>query len=247
MTRFRGLSPAALLLTLLLVAGCGTPIPQGIDDAQADELARRMMDASGYEGWKRTGAITWTFADRNNHLWDRRRQLVRVRNDDMEVFVDLRTREGVALRDGERLEGEEAAEAVEEAYASWVNDSFWLTAMFKAFDPGTARSRVVLEDGDQALLVQYASGGVTPGDAYLWYLDERGRPVSWDMWVSVSPIDGVSASWEEWVELSTGAWIATSHAVGPLTIEVTELEAAANIAELVEGPDPFQILVSQRR
>jgi hypothetical protein len=105
---------------------------------------------------------------------------------------------------------------------------------------------VETEEGSEALLVKYGSGGVTPGDAYLWHFDDKGRPVSWDMWVSIIPIGGASASWDKWEELATGAVVSTSHDLGPLTTEITDLGAAATLSELVDGPDPFAELAEQR-
>ncbi len=218
-------------------------MPDGVKNDRADELAKRMMNSVDAEAWNRTQAITWTFADRNNHLWDRKRRFVRVRSDDREVFVNLHTKKGVAFEDGQKLEGEDHDEAVEEAYAAWVNDSFWLTAMNKAFDGGTTRSVVKLEDRKEGLLVQYSSGGVTPGDAYLWHFDDKGRPVEWQMWVSNIPVDGVSATWEDWSKLPTGAYVSRLHEIGPVTIKITELDAAESLDKLVEGPDPFAVLV----
>lgn len=232
----------ASLCMLALSIGCSTPRPEGIADAGADALAKRMMASVDAEAWKRTGAITWNFADRNSHLWDRQRLLARVRTGEFEVYLDLRTRTGVAFKDGVRLEGEKRDEAVQKAYEAWVNDSFWLTAMNKAFDPGTTRFRVAQDDGDEALLVQYSSGGVTPGDTYLWHFDENGRPVSWQMWVSIIPVGGVSATWDAWVQLPTGAWVSTSHDIGPVTVKITELDGAETMPQLVDGPDPFRIL-----
>ena len=202
-----------------------------------------MVASVDAEAWKRTGAITWTFAGRNNHLWDRRRQFARVRKGDLDVYVNLRTKTGVAVEDGTRLEGKDRDKAVEKAYEAWVNDSFWLTAMNMPFDPGTKRFRVTTEEGGEALLVQYGSGGVTPGDAYLWHFDENGRPTSWQMWVSIIPIGGASATWEGWVQLRTGAWVSTSHDAGLLTIEVTDLDGAETLSDLVKGADPFEPLL----
>lgn len=235
----------ALGFLFALWTGCGTAQPDGVVDARADDLARQMKESVDADAWRRTGAITWTFADRNNHLWDRRRMLARVRTDDVEVYIDLRTKTGVALQDGVRLEGRRRDDAVQKGYESWVNDSFWLIATNKAFDPGTTRLRVPQDDGGDALLVRYGSGGVTPGDAYLWHLDDNGRPTSWQMWVSVLPLDGVKATWEGWVELPTGAWVSTERKLALFTIEITELDAAETLQGLVAGPDPFRILLGE--
>jgi len=239
---------ATLALTVISLSAVGIawldePLPDGITDADADALAARMMASTGAEAWERTAAVTWTYADRYTHLWDRERHLVRVRRGTWEAQVDLARQVGVAFEDGVPLEGVAREEAVAEGYAAWANDSFWLQAANKAFDGGTTRSRVALPDGSEALLVVYASGGVTPGDAYLWHLDEAGRPVSWQMWVSIIPIGGLSATWGGWVQLPTGAWVSTLHEVGPLEIRVTDLDGAESLAELEPGLDPFAALV----
>ncbi|MCZ7679607.1 MAG: hypothetical protein M5U28_12935 [Sandaracinaceae bacterium] len=50
----------------------------------------------------------------------------------------------------------------------------------------------------------------------------------------------MSTTWERWVTLETGARIATWH-VGPLglAVELEDVEGAATLEALVDGPDPF--------
>ncbi len=38
-----------------------------------------MMVAVDSDAWERIGAVRWTFRGNRSHLWDRERQLVRVR------------------------------------------------------------------------------------------------------------------------------------------------------------------------
>ena len=138
---------ATLALTVISLSAVGIawldePLPDGITDADADALAARMMASTGAEAWERTAAVTWTYADRYTHLWDRERHLVRVRRGTWEAQVDLARQVGVAFEDGVPLEGVAREEAVAEGYAAWANDSFWLQAANKAFDGGTTRSRV---------------------------------------------------------------------------------------------------------
>ncbi|MGS0527908.1 hypothetical protein ACU8V7_24695 [Zobellia nedashkovskayae] len=91
------------------------------------------------------------------------------------------------------------------------NDSFWLVAPFKVFDSGTQRSLVTLEDGSNALMITYSSGGSTPGDSYLWHLGPNGLPESYQMWVSIIPIGGLKATWDDWKIMESGAFLPTSH------------------------------------
>lgn len=231
-----------LAFLLLLAAGLyftlNSPRPSGPSGPEADRLAKRLEATSHPEAWQRTGAIRWDFAGRQQHLWDRQRQLARVRWDDVEVLLRLDDQQGVVRRAGEQLPADQAAPYLEEAWAHWCNDSFWLNPLAKLFDEGTRRSLVELDDGGQGLLVEYTDGGVTPGDAYLWLVDADGQPVAWKMWTSILPIQGVRASWEGWIELATGARVASRHKIYFFTLELRDIEAAADV-ESLEGEDPF--------
>lgn len=232
------------VVLLLAVGGCWAldePRPSGEPGAAAEALAREMVAAVDGESWERTGAVRWSFRGERHHLWDRRRQLARIAWDEVEAFVDLTTREGVAFRDGERVGGEEGEELVDEAWKAWINDSFWLNPVVKIFDQGTTRSLVEVENG-RGLLVEYASGGATPGDAYLWIVGDDGLPRAWKMWTSNLPLGGVEASWEGWKTLATGARVSTRHALAIGELEMVDVEAAPTLAELVEGEDPFHLL-----
>ena len=103
------------------------------------------------------------------------------------------------------------------------NDSFWLIAPHKIYDPGVER-RVVKYENTDALLVTYTSGGSTPGDSYLWILDEKGLPVSFKMWVSVLPIGGIKATWENWVIMESGLPIAKTRKISAFTMEMGNLK-----------------------
>lgn len=246
MSRPRRLLLGAAALLLVSAGGCfaalSDPLPTpaaGTSAEDADALAREIERAVGAEAWAQTGAVQWTFAGRNEHLWDKERHLARVRWKDTEVLLDLTRRDGQATVKGEPVYGDEAAELFEDAWARWANDSFWLNPLVKLFDEGTSRAIVPLDGGGQGLLLTYSSGGVTPGDSYLWILGEDGRPTAWKMWVSVIPVGGVETSWEGWQQLSTGAWVSTAHKGLGLTLEVTGVQGAATLAELTGGADPF--------
>lgn len=239
-----GLLAVALAIAFVVL---DEPRPVGQEGVDAEALAVRMERAIDLPAWERTGAVRWTFGGRNEHLWDRERGFARVRWDETEALLRVGGPRGRAYRGGRELHGEAAREVLEDAHARWINDSFWLNPVAKMRDPGVSRALVALPRGEDALLVSYASGGLTPGDAYLWIPGDDGLPRAWRMWVSVIPVGGVEASWERWITLSTGAKIATRH-VGPLGIalELTEVEGAASVAELMGGPDPFAPLLERR-
>lgn len=231
---------AALLFGLLKLFD--KALPAGEPGPAADAFARGMADAVDVDAWSRTGAVTWDFSGRQQHLWDRRRGFARVTWKQYEVLLDLQSRRGVARHDGQELDATETAPLLEKAWAFWCNDSFWLNPVAKLFDDGVVRSLAEV-DGNPGLLVTYGSGGVTPGDSYLWAADGDGLPETWWMWTQILPVGGVKASWDGWITLDTGARVATEHKIGVLTLALSDVRGASSLGELVGDTDPFAPLV----
>jgi hypothetical protein len=92
----------------------------------------------------------------------------------------------------------------------------------KVFDPGTRRGIVILEDGSEGLLVSYTSGGVTPGDHYLWILEASGLPKAWRMWVNIIPIGGLEFGWTDWTA-PEGPRIARNHPSALFGVPIKDL------------------------
>lgn len=222
-----------------LVVGARNPLPDVAPNEAGLALAREVLAAVAADQWQHTGAITWRFSDRNTHLWDRQRGLVMVTlsNGTTVMLDEARTRTFARDAQGQAVS---SAALAEKAWKMWINDAFWMMGPAKLLDPGTSHAALTLEDGRQALLVRYASGGATPGDAYLWILGPDRLPVAWRTYVSVLPVAGLEFTWEDWVTLDTGPRVATSHKVlGAGQPMVTRLKAAATLSQLVPGPDPF--------
>ncbi len=236
-----------IVLFIGMVGGCfifSESMPSGTSGKAADELAEKMFVAINKKGWDNTGAVQWTFAGRSSYIWDKERHWVEYKSKDKRVLLNINEKTGVAYEDEKLVTSpKKTAKLVNKAWKNWVNDSFWLNAPAKAFDPGTERTLVELEDGKTGLMVSYTSGGVTPGDSYLWILDENGLPTAWKMWVKIIPVGGVEFSWEDWTSLTTGAKIATNHK-GMINIPITDLKAAATLQELVPGKDLFEELTN---
>lgn len=228
------------LILIGVIAGMifSESLPEGQSGPEADALAQKMMTAVNHAAWDTTGAISWNFAGANQHLWDRERHFAQVVFGENKVLVDLSKRTGVAYVKGEQVHGSEADKLVDKAWKSWVNDSFWLNPVVKAFDDGTSRLIVPQADGSNGLMISYASGGATPGDSYLWLLDEEARPTAWKMWVQIIPIGGLEVPWKGWSTLSTGAMVAQDHGF----LQLTDIKAAATLEELV-STDPFAVLL----
>lgn len=231
-----------LAASVTLVLWLRAPVPEGgVSGAPADALARSIEQAANTQAWDRVGAIQWSQGGRREHLWDRRRNLDRLRVRDLEVLIDLGTKRGVATEAGKPLGGEALENALNTAYAAWINDSFWLNPLVKLFDPGVKREKVTV-DGETGLLITYQSGGLTPGDQYLWLLGDGGLPRAWRMWTSIFPIQGIEVTWESWQTLPGGTKISTVHRMPAITIDMAPVKAAATLEELTGGEDPFSAL-----
>lgn len=235
-----------LLVTFIAGLIVHEPRPAGISGPAADSLARKMEAAVHKEAWDSTAVVQWTFAGVHHFLWDKERNYCRITWKENEVLLNLNDLSGRAWSDGTELGGAEAGDMVQQGWSYFANDSFWLNACVKVFDPGTERRIVPLETGGEGLMVTYTKGGVTPGDSYLWILDENGLPQRWKMWVSILPVGGVETSWESWTQLATGAKIATIRQSPLYTLEITNLKGAASLEAFGLFEDPFEKLEAER-
>lgn len=219
-----GIVTVLVLVGLVVYLAVDEDRPVGEPGPRAEALADKMLAAVNAAAWDTTAYVAWDFGGRQQHRWWRDVDTVEVTWGDKRVTLHTETVTGRAYDDGLRQNGPAADALVREAWAHFCNDGFWVAAPFKIRDPGTERRYVELPDGRDGLLVTYASGGVTPGDAYLWHLDDAGLPVAYRMWVSIIPIGGLEATWTHYVTLPSGARVATRHEIAgvvPLNVDVT--------------------------
>jgi hypothetical protein len=212
---------------------------------EADALARKVQAAVGTEKWSEVGALYFDYGGRHQILWDRARGLARVDFGKKRALFRIDNKSGLAFVDGKEVtDAKKREDIITEGYRWYINDTFWLNPFASLFDQNVTRSITVDEDGNKGLLVSYGptSGGVTPGDAYLWFAGEDGLPAKWKMWVSVIPVGGLVASWEEWKELPGGAKVSTMHRSALLDFGVEELRGGRTISEVSPGEDPFAAL-----
>jgi hypothetical protein len=219
-------------------------LPESTPGDAASALATKVEEAVGLQSFHQIPVIAFGFRDRNQHIWDKHRGLSHVvygkEKDQTEILFHISTKKGIAFQDGKRLSGDEEAKALEDGYARWANDSFWLNPFTKFRDKGVTLS--IPNEDPSSLIVAFSSGGVTPGDTYRFYVGEDGIPTSCDMWTSVLPINGARVSWDGWQEVS-GAKIASNHRFSfGVKVFLSDIKAAQSAAELNNGVDPFQRL-----
>lgn len=218
-------------------------LPQGEKGEKAEQLADKMLLAVNDSAWQEIAVVEWKFAGKHHLVWDKDRHWAKVSWENYDVFIRLDSKKGIAFAKGKKIERDELLNSLlEEAYAIWANDSFWLNPITKIRDSGTERQYVPQKQNDlEGLLVSYKSGGVTPGDSYLWLVDkETGMPEFVKMWVQIIPVGGVKFSWENWHTTTTGAKISQTHK-SIFTVEITELETWTELEDYPEI-DEFKVL-----
>ena len=232
-----------IIVFTMIILGIGScfllseKLPSGTEGAEAEVLTDQMFQAINKEAWDSTKIVTWEFMGIHDYVWNKETTDLKVSWGKNTVVMNLDEYDGIVLKDGLALEGDEKRKMIDKAFSFFCNDSFWLIAPSKARDEGTSRALVDLENGEKGLLVSYSTGGVTPGDSYLWMLDESGLPTGYKMWTKILPVKGIYSSWEDWIDLPTGAKIATGHDMKVMKSKMTNVKGGQTYAEIgIENP-----------
>ena len=205
---------------VLVIQWLSKPLPESFTGPEADQFARDVQKALNIQGYDTISKIQFSFRD-HHYLWNKTEERVLVSWEDYQVDLILSEIENSKILQGDKELNR--ADLIEKAKAYFYNDSYWLVAPFKFFDPGVVRSLVETDKGSKALLITHTSGGVTPGDSYLWYFDENLIPTHFELWVSIIPIKGISATWSSWVSKQE-VLFSTFHKLGPLEITIGDLK-----------------------
>lgn len=200
-------------------------LPVGVQNEVADQMAQHMLEALDYKAYQSTDYIEWTFSNRRHYKWEKSKSTCTIFWKNNKVILDQNnSQNSKAFVGDEQASGPGADALIKKAFDYFNNDSFWLVAPYKVFDSGTERRLVNLEKDKQGLLVTYNSGGSTPGDSYLWHLDENFRPTSFQMWTSIIPIQGLEASWNDWTTTETGAQLPVFHKFLFIGLDITNIK-----------------------
>lgn len=217
--------------------------PIGIAGDKAEIVAQKLSRAINKQAWDTTRFVQWTFRGEHDYFWDRQLKLVEVLWDENRVLLDIDNQTGLTyIGNSEISDSEKKEDLLKTAHAHFINDAFWLNAPSMIYNPDVTRSYVELKDGHDGLMVTYNSGGVTPGDSYLWKLNDEGLPTSYQMWVSIIPVGGLEFSWDDWTTLSSGARVAQYHTSKLLDIAITNLKDGQHLGVFNRTENPFSKL-----
>ncbi len=213
-------------ILLLLIIGVLTflyfkydeALPTGKQGEEADALANKMLVALKHEAYQNTEILEWSFRGKHFYTWYKQENKVTVAWNDNKVILNTKNpNKSEVFVNGQKSED---TSLIKKAEQYFNNDSFWLVAPHKVFDPGVERRLVKHEDKD-ALLVTYTSGGTTPGDSYLWILNDDGFPTHYKMWTQIIPIGGLGASWSDWTETNTSIPLPTTHKLDGIGLQIS--------------------------
>ena len=203
---------------LLVFFAASLPLCAQDRDSRGDALGKELIQALGGEkAWESARQLRFDFvveregkvAARFSHVWDRYTGDYRVTGVDKAgapyaVYFNVNTRDGKAFVNDVLASHEETARRVEGAYGRFINDSYWLLAPWKIFDPGVHRAydgeKPCPEGGTCELLkLSFDSVGLTPKDVYwLWITREGRRMVQWQYVLNGAQEEPTTALWKDW-------------------------------------------------
>jgi len=202
----------------LLLIGFAASAPAARGDDKADALGRELVAAlGGTAAWEKARQFQFDFVveregqviARFEHAWDRYTGDYRLTGTDktgapFAVYFNVNTRQGKVFVNGKSVEGDEASKHLENAYERFINDSYWLLAPWKVFDPGVRRAyegEKPCPDGGvcDVLRLSFENVGLTPRDVYwLWITRDGRRMVQWQYVLNGAAEEPTTAAWKDW-------------------------------------------------
>lgn len=241
----KGLFALASLLVVLIslfLVSSRKSLPASRSGDEAERLAAQVEARVGKEGWDKLAAVSFYFVPGGRaHFTDFKRRLVEVafaQSSNQFLVQYANDGRGVVYKNRKRIEGQEAADAVQQALKFHINDIYWLNPFVQMRAPGAVRK--ITEDGD--LMLHYPEGGITPGDTYVIHTGPDGLPDRWNLWVKVLPLKGMQFTFEDWREIAPGVRVSLMHRSFFKDVELREVRTFSSYPG-AENKDRFAELV----
>ena len=248
--------PVPFLVVLFLACSSASPGRAAEATPSVDDLVARVTAGlGGEEAWRETRYIVFEFAGRRSHWWDRATGRHRMEGTTREGahYVVLETVQdegstGRAWRDGEEVAGEDGAKMVADAYAAWVNDTYWLISPYKLRDPGVhleaAGQRTVDGVTYDLLHLSFGEVGLTPGDQYWMFINpETGLVDRWEYVLQSQEPPPTMWKWVDWTRYGAGIMLSSRREEdgGDRVLTLGPIEVPASLPESVfTSPEPLK-------
>ena len=222
--------PLALAVGLLAAPGFGQPpadkppgaVPAAPEapknsDPKAVAVADQLMQGlGGQPAWDATRYLRFEFAVERegkilasrSHLWDKANGRYRLEaktreGDPYVVLTNINTKDGTAYLKGAPLEGEELKKYLQQAFAIWTNDTYWLLMPYKLRDPGVILGYEGEEKSPEGtydrVTLAFDNVGLTPKDRYWVYVNRDTHLVDrWDYVLKGSNDPPTTFLWKGW-------------------------------------------------
>ena len=201
-------------------------------DAKADAIGKELIAAlGGQDAWDKAREFRFDFvvendgkvAGRRSHAWDRYTGDYKLTGVDKNgapyaVYFNVNTKKGSAFVNGKPLEGEAGETLVKSSYARFINDSYWLLAPWKIFDPGVH----LAYEGEKPcpaggtcdiLKLSFDEVGLTPKDVYwLWVTRDGRQMVQWQYLLGGAEGEPTTVAWKDWKKMN-GMSLAMDHPI----------------------------------
>jgi hypothetical protein len=202
-------------ILMLAIAASGRAAER---DAKADAVGKELIAAmGGVPAWEKARQFQFDFVvvkegkpvARFSHVWDRYTGDYRLSGIDKAgapytVYFNVNTKAGKAFVNGRPADAEKQGQLLENAYGRFINDTYWLLAPWKIFDPGVH----LAYDGERpcpgggvcdVLKLSFDNVGMTPKDIYwLWVTRDGRHMVQWQYVLGGADEPPTTAAWKDW-------------------------------------------------
>lgn len=183
---------------LFFYALCVAVLSSCTKPEKKDQVFEKIWKATGGKStFEKSRFFEFEFAverDRNKtpgrkHLWDRYTGDYRLESVDASgaktvTLFNVNTKQGKAFVNGVALDNEQTSQAIQTAYAKFINDSYWLMVPLKLQDEGVNTElepdTAINDVKCNVIHLNFDKVGLTPGDQYwLFVNDNTGEVVQW--------------------------------------------------------------------